>query len=216
MLGEQEYRTMQLRHAHRRLTVVLAVLASACASTALEHSWSKPDIGQLTFTKVAAVAVSRDASRRRMMEDAMVQEIQHVGKDVQAVPSYSVMPDQIDTETSRRAFEQRGFDGVVALRVTDVSRSDVYVPGSAVVAPVPYRTFWGYYNYWVPIAYEPGYVEQNSNVRVETEVYSLANGSSELIYSAVSQTLNPTSTTELVNSVASVVSHDLRDKGLLK
>lgn len=205
-------------HPHARIPVfaVVALLAAACASTELEHSWVRPNLGPLTFRKVAAVAVARDPARPRMMEDSIVAEVQRVAPDVQVVPSYTVIDDMTNKDKVRAQFEQRGFDSSIVMRVTDVNRKDVYVPGRAVEAPVVYRTFWGYYDYWVPIAFQPGYIEQYRDVQVETEGYAFAGGGGDLVYSAVSRTLDPSSPADLANDATSIVARDMRDKGLLR
>jgi hypothetical protein len=197
--------------------MTMAVAGGCATGTHLQSSWVKPDLGPTNFHKVVAIALSTNASRRRMMEEEMSSELRKTAPDVQAVPSYTIVSDADLARESRLKEEvnRAGFDGAVFMRVTDVSRQDSYVPGYATAAPVYYRTFWGYYRYWVPIAYEPGYVEHNTNVQVETEVYSTVN-EGVLVYSAVSNTLNPSSPADLAAEVASVVAKDLRAHGLLR
>jgi hypothetical protein len=83
--------------------------------------------------------------------------------------------------------------------------------GEAWVVPEYYRTFWGYYRHWIPVSYEPGYVERDRDVQVETALYS-ATSDGELIYSAISRTLNPNSPADLAKDVTSLVARKLRDK----
>jgi hypothetical protein len=194
-----------------------AVIAIGCATTQLQSSWVKPGIGALSFNKVVAEALSKNPARRRMLEDAMVSEIRRVAPNVEVVAGYTLVPDDAMREEGRmqEALERGGFDGAVMMRITDTSVQDTYIPGRTVVAPVYYRSYWGYYRHWVPIAYDPARVERNRSVQVETVVYSLA-GDSVMVYAAVSSTLNPDSPGDLVQRVASVVARDMRDKGLLR
>jgi len=204
-------------HVLQYAALAAVAFAGACATTQIQSSWAKPDIGPLNFRKVVAMAIAKNPDRRRVMEDAMAGEIHKTAPDVQAVPSYTIISDA-DMPNEARVKEQidrAGFDGAVMLRVTDVSRQDVYVPGQTEYAPVAYRSFWGYYHYWVPIEYEPSYIDRETNVRVETEVYSTAGGG-DLVYSAVSDTVDPRSPTQLVNSVAKHVVADMKEKGLLR
>jgi hypothetical protein len=215
---------MPVSRAVRRIGVRLfvgglaALTVSACASsTQLQSSWVKPDTGPLNFRKIVAIAITKDPARRRAMEETMTSELKRAEPDVVAVPSYTLINDN-DMNKEGRVREEvnrAGFDGAIFMRVTDVSRQDVYVPGQTTYAPTYYRSFWGYYHYWAPIAYEPGYIERDTNVQVETEVYSTA-GDGELVYSAVSRTLNPSSSSDLVADVASVVTHDMKAKGLIR
>jgi len=197
------------------LGAALLVVTVACATTRLQSSWVKPGTGPFTFKKVVAIALSKTPGRRRILEDAMATQIRLVS-DVHVVPSYSIISDSdlMSEPRVREAIDRAGFDGGVFLRVIDISHRDVFVPGVSIYAPVYYQTFWGYYRYWAPIVYEPGSFERQTAVQVETEVYSTA-GEGDLLYSAVSRTVNPSSPTDLVERVARVVTRDLRAKGLL-
>jgi hypothetical protein len=177
----------------------------------------KPGVGELSFKKVVAQAYSKNGRRRRMLEDAMVAEIRRVAPEVEVVPDYTLVPDEAvpDEARMRATIEREGFDGAVVLRITDTRVQDTYIPGRTVFAPVYYRTFWGYYRYWTPVAYDPGFVERNRAVQVETVVYSLKDDG-EMVYAAVSSTLNPNSASDLVERVARVVARDMREKGLLR
>jgi hypothetical protein len=53
------------------------------------------------------------------------------------------------------------------------------------------------------------------NVQVETEVYSTA-GEGELVYSAISRAVDPTSPADLVRKVGAIVASDMRSRGLLR
>ena len=199
---------------------VMAVLTagwivSGCASTRLERSWTSPYAGPTTFRNLVTIAITKDAPRRQAMEEAMASEIEEVALGVEAEPSRTILSDSeiIDEQRVRDHLAQTNYDGAIVMRVTDVTRQDVFVPGRTTVVPVYYRTFWGYYRHWAPIAFEPGYVERNQNVQVETQVYVMPTG--DIVYSAVSRTLNPSSSADLMESVASVVAKDLKAKGFL-
>ncbi|HEX5068571.1 MAG TPA: hypothetical protein VFV78_00030 [Vicinamibacterales bacterium] len=184
-----------------------------CAATRLEHTWVKPNLQIQPIRSVVTIALTQNPQRRRAMEEALASQLR--SEALMATSSYTTIPeDDIRAEDQVRSHLELGsYDAAIFLRVTDVTRQDVYVPGRTVAVPVYYQTLWGYYAYWRPIAYEPGYVERDSDVQVETEVYALPAG--DLVYSAVSRTLNPTSSTDLVNEVGRAVARDLKDKGLI-
>jgi hypothetical protein len=198
------------------VTFVVAVgFTTACGATRVQRSWTNPDVGPMTFRNVVTVAMTKDPGRRQSMEEAMAGEIEDEAPGVEAVPSRSILSDSEinDERRVRDHLAQTKYDAAIVMRVTDVDRRDVFVPGRTVSVPVYYRTFWGYYQYWAPIAYEPGYVERNQDVQVETLVYAMPKG--ELVYSAMSRTLNPASSADLVESVASVVTDELQARGFL-
>lgn len=196
------------------LPVAVLSLAAACASTRIVDRWRNPEVGAISFEKVVAMAIVKDAGRRRVLEDAMAAEIQAVGATAQ--PAYTFVPDEQvrDDAAARRHFEREGFDGAVMLRVVGANTTQTYVPGRVTAVPVYYRTLWGYYRYWVPVEYDPGYVRTDRNVRVETIVYSVKD--EQMVWSGLSETLNPDSARALVRGVAKAVVSDLRRDRLLK
>lgn len=197
------------------LLVVVLSLASACASTRIVDRWRNPEVGAISFQKVVAMAIVKDAGRRRVLEDAMAAEITALG-GATAQPAYTIVPDEQvrDDAATRRVFEREGFDGAVMLRVVGSNTTQTYVPGRVTSVPVYYRTLWGYYRYWVPVEYDPGYVRTDRNVRVETIVYSVKD--EQMVWSGLSETVNPDSARRLVRGVAKAVVSDLRRDRLLK
>ena len=200
------------------LAVSAALLVTAgCAATRLQHAWIAPDVTSLRIHKVVAIALSRNPGRRRAMEASMVDQLRRTAPQVQATQSSTIISDADlrNEDRVREQLQKAGFDAEIVMRVTDVNRSDVYVPGTTTFVPEYYRTFWGYYRYWVPIAYQPGYVERDRDVQVETALYSTARDG-QLVYSAMSRTLNPSSAADLAKDVTHEVVKDIKDKGLLQ
>jgi hypothetical protein len=195
-----------------------AVLLAGCGATRLERPWVTPDVGALNIHRVVAMAISNDPGRRRAMEASMVEQIRDEAPGVEAVESSTLISDADIRQEARVRdhLERAGFDAQLVMRVTDVTRKDVYVPGRTTRVPRYYRTFWGYYRYWAPIAYRPGYIEHDRDVQVETELYAPGRGDDELVYAAVSHTLNPSSAGDLAEDVTGVVAKDLKEKGILE
>jgi hypothetical protein len=195
--------------------LALLLMVAGCASTRLQRAWIAPDVGTLKIGRVVAIAFSNNPGRRRAMESSIADEIRKAAPEVEVIQSSTLVSDADlrNEEKARASLERAGFDAQLVMRVTDVNRTDVYVPGRTRVVPQYYRTFWGYYRYWVPIAYEPGYVERDRDVQVETALYSTAERGG-LVYTAVSRTLNPSSAADLAEDVTSVVVKDLKEKRL--
>ena len=192
-----------------------ASLVTACAGPRAQSSWTNPAVSPVPFRHVVAIALTKDPGRRQMMEEAMAAEIRDEAAAVETLASRSILSDAeiADEARLRDHLAVTRFDGAIVMRITDLERRDVFVPGRTLVVPVYYRTFWGYYRYWAPIAYEPGYVERTRNVQVESQVYRIPDG--DLVYSAVSRTLSPASAADLADRVASVVTKELRERGFI-
>lgn len=195
------------------VTAAAVVLASACGGARVQSAWSNPAVSPAPFRNLLAAAITKDPGRRQMMEDAMTAALRDEAPAAETVASRSILSESEITDEARVRdhLALTRFDGAIVMRITDVERGDVFVPGRTTVVPAWYRTFWGYYRYWAPIAYEPGYIERRRNVQVETLVYALPAG--DLVYSAISRPLDPASADELAARVARVVARDLRQRG---
>jgi hypothetical protein len=72
------------------LVVALLLLLAACASTRVESQWRHPEASSYRLSgRVLVVGVTRDATARRLYEDAMAAEL--AARGVTAVRSYDVM-----------------------------------------------------------------------------------------------------------------------------
>jgi hypothetical protein len=194
--------------------VLLASLASACASTTFTHTWKAPDAGSLDPRghKIAAVYITSDESGRRLAEDVLVRKLNERG--AQGVSTYSLIP---TSELGNMAFVQArlleaGVDGVLTMRVIDehqeINITETWLrPG---YAPY-YGTFTGYWGYGWDYPYEPARVD--TVLRVETLVYSLVRD--ELLWAGTSRTVNPKNLPAFVAGLADDVAKRLMQQGLL-
>ena len=188
-------------------------LVSCGASTSLKNSWRDPSVtGPLEFNKVLVAMVTKDGSTRRTVEDDVAQRIT-ANRKVEAVPSYTILleSDLQDKEHARQIVEQAGFDGAVMLRVVGVDKETTYVPGTY---PSPYYNFWGYYDYAWPAVYDPGYMQTDTIVNIETMVYSIKDG--KLVWTGTTESFNPSDLDDLVEGIGATVSQEMTKQGLLR
>jgi len=201
-----------MRSNHLIAAALLALASSACATTQLTSVWRAPLVSQVTFHNVLAVAMVRDEGRRRSVEDRMVADIHKQGAN--AVPSYLLISDA-DTrraEVVKQAVLAGGFDGAVTWRTIGVNTVTRRLPDTG--DPL-YPGFWGYYDVGWASAYDPGYLQTDRVVRVETMVYSLVDGSDRLIWVGTSETIDPNSIDDVVDGVADATIAAMRSEGLL-
>jgi hypothetical protein len=159
------------------------------------------------------VCACKDDGTRRTVEDRLAAAIK--GSE----PSYSVLTDdQIgDREKTTTALRDGGFDGVVMLRLVSVDKSATYVPGSAYVVPVGYRSMyggWGYGGYAsYGTVYDPGYVREDQLVNFDTNIYSVAD--QKLLWASRSQTNNPSSVNSLIDEVISETAKEMKKQKVI-
>jgi hypothetical protein len=87
--------------------LVVFGLGACGSSTQFTDIWKAPDAGQIHAKKLLAVFLTSEEGKRRVAEDEMVK---HVSKNVQAVPSYTILNmDQVkDIEFSKQKVKGRG------------------------------------------------------------------------------------------------------------
>ncbi|HJS46771.1 MAG TPA: hypothetical protein VJ773_02160 [Gemmatimonadales bacterium] len=187
---------------------------AACATggTTFDSTWQDPAVRSIEFNKVLTVSIGKDDGQRRTIEDRMAQAIMARGR-AGAVPAYSILSaaEVRDTAISRAKVEAAGVDGLVTVRVVGTQTEQQLVSG----APMPsyYASPWGYYGYGWGVAYSPSYLVTDTEIQVETNIYSLKEN--RLIWSARTRTLNPESVNQMVDEVARAVGDELRRQGLI-
>ena len=188
------------------MVVAAAFVLAACGSTTLTDVWKAPDTARLQFKKVLVVAISKDITWRRTIEDELVRRI----RDVQAVASYQFFADgePREWEAARERLKAAGFDGLITFRLAGVDKQQTYVP------PVyANRGVGGYWGYAWPAVYTPGYTVTDTLVQVETLVYEI--GGDKLVWASRSRSFNPANAKDLVNEVVDAVRDEMKKQGLI-
>jgi hypothetical protein len=204
----------------RLLRIVIlgaAVLGlSACVTTTtFDSTWKAPDAQPVSPVgkSIAAVFVSRDESRRRAGEDALAADLTKRG--AHGIAAYTLLPNdqRENVEAARERLKAAGASGVVVMRVIGKDQKVTYTPGYASTFPVYYAGFGPYWSYGWRTVYEPGYLQSDTVVSVETLVYSLIQD--KLLWAGTSRTTNPANLDSLVNEVADAVAKEMSKQGLL-
>ncbi|HEV8017207.1 MAG TPA: hypothetical protein VGP32_01455 [Steroidobacteraceae bacterium] len=197
----------------RLLAALLCLGACTTTSTTFTSTWKAPDAQAVSPVgkTVAAVFVSPNESRRRSAEDTLAADI--TARGARGIAAYTVLPDErsYSGDKALAALKQAGANGAVIMRVVGRDQRITYTPGYA--APGPYRGFGPYWGYGWGTVYEPGYLQSDTLVSVETLVYSLAND--KLLWASTSRTTNPQDLDRLVNEVADVTAKEMVKQGVL-
>jgi hypothetical protein len=190
------------------LLATLVALAG-CAATTLQSVWTDPSYQGGAFRKFFGVGLStRDVTGRRVFEDVMAAKLQAAG--VQAVPAWQYAPGdrQADELALQAMVAQAGADAVLMARLlgvdTRTSVTTTMVPGPG----YPYG-WWGVYSGW----YAAPVVTQYEVATVETTLFDVR--TKRLVWTATSQTINPTSIQQEAPGLADAVIGSLRAGGFL-
>ena len=191
--------------------IVIAGMTSCGPSTKIEKSWREPTatLTKSTAGKSLVMALVKDETSRRVIEDALVKRI-----GANAVASYIAYPtatlQTIGAEKFNELLSQEKYNYVLIMRLADVEKETSYVQGS----PAGYYGGYGrYYGYGYGMYSTPGYYTTDKNYFVETTVYSVT--PDKLLWTATTKTVNPSKLEKTVNEIAEVVEEKMRSDKFL-
>jgi hypothetical protein len=200
---------MSLSHCTPILTfagaVSLALVTGACSTPTTETNvWQSPTYAAGPMKNIAVFGGRVNETDRHTLEDGFVAALTSYG--VHATPSYSIFPGQVpkDQAAIRTMLQQRGYDGALVSTMQGVSEQTVLTPGAAWDAGF-YGAYWG--------AGEPVYAETNQFVKFETTLWNPSSG--KMVWSAITETENPTSSPNFVSSLTGKVVPSLAKAGLI-
>ena len=203
--------------------LLMLVLAS-CSSSKITSSWNdKSSIdNSAKLNKIIVVGLFDDKNRtlRKQMEEQLVQQLKNEGFD--AVSSVSVYGPKsfqnISEEKALRIVREKNVDGIITIGLIDKTKDRTYVPNNnfgsgGFYGPYAYRP-WGYYYrpYYMP-GFRSGHYETNINYTFETNLYDVNN--KKLLYSAQTQSNDPSTMGTLTYDYSRSVMKDLRKSNVL-
>jgi hypothetical protein len=202
----------------RSLLLVVALSAlSACqkTTTTIPLSWRNPAYENGGFEKLFVIGVGKDDGTRRLFEDRFAKAIALEGAAAQASWGHLPQSERLSAKQIRGAIDGDDFDGVLITRLLGINQSEEYVPPSTHTVPTTYYGYgyYGYYGTSYEIVHQPGYYKTNTTFRLETNLYSVATG--DLVWSGQSDTVNPESITDVIDSMTSAVAKKLKAEKLI-
>jgi len=196
-------------------TVVAAFMIGACATnSALVNMWKDPEGPRQPLANVMVISIRRNEMMRRVWEDRFVEKLSERG--ARAVPSYRVYPDRApDTTQIAEAVRTSGFDGVIVIHGLGTTTTSHYVQGYTTLEPVNRLNPWtGYYHTYYDEVYSPGYTETDQVLRYQIDVYS-AHDAGSLVWSGVTETIDPSSETAVYREVSHLIIPELAHAGVV-
>ncbi|MDB5814078.1 MAG: hypothetical protein JWN23_1195 [Rhodocyclales bacterium] len=197
------------------------LLLAACSSTRLSSDWHEQADDGHSPQKLAVIAVVKDDAVSRLVEDEAAHRLP---ASVHAVAAHQLgFTPGADIQTLREKLQNAGFDAAVITRLVVVDEQEIYLPPQTyfvvdfvdnrpVFSPY-YRDFWRFYLYANSVAVTPAYRTKESRYIIETILYRLPEG--RPVWSAVTETLNPTSTLVLINEVVRLVQKQMGRAALI-
>ena len=158
-----------------------------------------------------ALAISPDTKRRRDAETYLAYELSIRGAN--GISSYTLIGfDNHNVVYARTRFKEAGANGVVVMRLVGHDKTTIVDPGG--FSGSVYGSFGSYYSsYGVGVSYSTGSVQTDTEVTIETLIYSLKQD--KLLWAGTSRTSNPEGLQSLITEVADGVASEIAREGLV-
>jgi hypothetical protein len=190
---------------------------SACGpSVKLTASWADKQVPQVKFTNILVMSIGKDLAKRKMGEDAICKELRGYGYNAatsldELGPGFAGRNDSV---AMQRTLLDKGFDGVLTIRVLNVNEHDRWVPNGVYYGPVKYyQGFYGYYYRAWGYYTNPGYRVVDVEVLLESNLYEVVTG--RLRWSGQSKAFTRNPTHAMADRYARNIVEDLIDKKVL-
>ena len=200
------------------LVTVIALAALLAASTKLVMSWKNPGYTNPKFHRMLVLGMSDKTEIRANFEDALSSKIARPG--IETIPGNQILlrPEgsTVNLDYIKTQVRSNHVDAVIVSRLVKVDKNIKYVPGQTYYLPYPYYgTFYGYYGAIYQQVYTPGYLREEKKVRIETNLYSTTGAEGELVWTAISDTFDPSSATKAIDGVVKLVVKELEKEKLI-
>jgi hypothetical protein len=189
-------------------------LMCGCASSRLVDVWHDPSFQATPLEKILVIAVGKDATKRRIWEDAFASEL--VKQGMAATSSYSLFPvSPPDTNQAKATVESNGFDGILVVLRLPTETNRQYVQGYSTEAQfLRYSTYWQRYITYYQEIDHPGYIDSQTVAIRAIDVTTTGNNG-KLVWSAKSRTPDPLSVTDIQRGIAGLVVSELAHQGII-
>ena len=197
------------------LWLMAGVLLSSCGtSTKMTGMWRDEQYAKNSIDNVLVIGMFQRHGTRAAFES----HIKHlfIDRGVNAVASLDEMPadEQIEKATLAKYFADKDIDAVIVSRLVAVDQEQTYRPGYAYMVPhAYYHDFYGYYGTSYSYVYSPSYLSTTEIVRVETNLYDT--GTEKLVWSGISETMDPKDAIAAIESFGKVLVSSLEREGFL-
>jgi hypothetical protein len=197
------------------LTIIALFFLTACAPTKLTAVYKDSSYTGGSLESVLVVGVAENLRNRKMFEQFFAEQFQNNG--VKAFSSADSIPSdkELNKETIKGLAEKLGADAVLVTHLVGVDEKEEYIPPAYTNVPSPHHHALGpYYSGVYGYVHNPGYYVTHEYVRLENNLYETK--TEKLIWSSSSETINPASVNETIESLCKVVMKSLRDHQLIK
>jgi hypothetical protein len=206
-------------HMQMLLAGICAIALAACGiNSEITNSYVDPEFRKLDLHGVLVVGVARQAAARTEFEDRFTRALQRHGVD--ATASHTLVPQQdASAEEFIAAAATANLDTILVTRYVGEKTSEIYHPGAVYYAVTPaydpgfYGNFGGFYGRATEVAYQQPVWTANVSHAMVSDLY-VAETQARL-WQAVSETIESSSTSQVMDDTIDALIGNLKEKGLL-
>ncbi|WP_224744097.1 DUF4136 domain-containing protein [Pontibacter aquaedesilientis] len=177
---------------------ILSLFLYGCASsTQITGSWKSPEALPQQYQRIVVAALTDNVLARQEVENDLQAQLRLRG--IEASKSIDLFPPSAGAKTGPDVnllldrIKENGHDAILTAALVDEKTETRYVPGNVGYRPMTrfmwYGSFRGYYTYWYPTLYDPGYYTEDKVYYLETNLYDAQ--TDKLVWAAQSRSYSP-------------------------
>ena len=202
------------------LSLIISFILISCSTSRITSTWKAENVQPKKYNKILVLGLIRESDRsiREKMEQHLLGNLKELGYNaICACEEFG--PKAFEDMTEKEAISKlnnSGIDAVLTVVLLDKTKERYYVPGRVYYSPyyVYHNRFWGYYTTMYDRIYSRGYYEVNTRYFWESNFYDM--DSKQLLYSAQTQSFDPSSSEALAHEYGKLmVNNIVKNKILL-
>ena len=200
------------------ITIFSFFFFSSCGSSTTEiiGEWSEDEYktGSIDKLLVLGIVDQKKPLLKRRFEDGLVDAFKGGGTDAVASMDHMPYDEIIDSTSFEKYFKDLEFDAVLVSRLVGIDKERKVQAGFAYT--IPYGSYYGFYGHYyasVQYANSSSYLSKNVVVVLETNLYETKD--KKLIWSGISETIDPDKASDVIKSLGAVLSDKLSSEGFL-
>ena len=199
------------------LSILIVTNSCGGAKTEIIGEWQEESYQKGNIEKVLILGIFKKDKPllRRNFEDGMKRAFTDGGVNATVSMDYMPHDEVVDSTTFEKHFKELNLDAVVVSRLVGINQERDYKAGYLYTIPfTSYYGFYGYYYAGIAYANSGGYMSKNVVVVLETNIYETTG--KKLIWSGISETVDPDKASDVINSFGDELVSKLKSQGYFK
>lgn len=195
--------------------VLFWVTLTACAATKLTSVYKDGGYTGGKIKSVMVVGVAQNHNNRKMHEKYFADQFQANGVKAYTCSALISPGEASNKDRIKNQALKLGVDAVLVTSVAGVDERTEYVPPANTYIPAPeHRSLGSHYARVYGHVNQPGFYATFLRVRLENGLYETR--TERLIWSSLSETVDPQSVNEIIKSLCKAVMKSLREQQLIE